>query len=61
MTLGIITLGLVIGTWVMAVTTERGQQITAWIAHFLGIFSLITIMIASMLFSLNLVTRAIGV
>lgn len=60
-TLGITTLGIVIGTWVLAVTTERGQHITVWIAHFLGILLLIAIMVGSIIVSLGFLIRNIGV
>lgn len=60
MLLGVTTLGLVMGTWVMAVTTERGQQLTAWVAYFLGLLVLIVIMLGSILISLGFVIRSVG-
>jgi hypothetical protein len=61
MLLGVTTLGMVIGTWVLAVTTERGQHITAWAAHFLGLLVLIVIVLSSILISLGFMIRSIGV
>lgn len=60
MILGIITLSIVLITWITAVTTEAGQHITVWTAHFLGVLVLIALMMGSILLSLNYVLKEIG-
>jgi hypothetical protein len=52
--------GGVLGGWVMAVTTETGRTLTAWVAHFIGVLVMATLMAGSLLWSVRPLIFTIG-